>query len=202
MNVVEMVLGGTVNKQIVSLINKHGGNAIGLTGKDGNLIQAEKVTMQTSDVQSGDKSEIIDMGHTGNVLGINPEIIKTLENAKFIPVIAPIGVGQDNLSYNINADTVAGKVASVLSAEKLLLLTNTPGILDKNEKLLTGLSLKDIDALVEDGTVYGGMLPKVECAVDAVRSGVKTAQIIDGRVPHAVLLELLTDNGVGTLIHL
>ncbi len=199
MDVVEMVLGGTVNKHIVSLINQHGGNAIGLTGKDGKLIKAEKVTMTPSD--KGNASEIVDMGHTGNVIGINPDIIKTLENAKFIPVIAPIGVGEDNVAYNINADTVAGKMAAVLGAEKLLLLTNTSGILNKDDALLTGLSLDDVDGYIKDETIYGGMLPKVECAVDAIKSGVKTAQIIDGRVEHAVLLELLTDAGVGTLIH-
>lgn len=201
MDVVEMVLGGTVNKQIVNLINQHGGNAIGLTGKDGKLIKAEKVTLAPSDNAGDSSSEIVDMGHTGNVVGINPDIIRTLENAKFIPVIAPIGVGEDGLSYNINADTVAGKIASVLEAEKLLLLTNTSGILDKDEKLLTGLNLQDVQSLIDDETIYGGMLPKVECAVDTIRSGVKTAQIIDGRVAHAVLLELLTDAGVGTLIH-
>lgn len=200
MDVVEMVLGGTVNKQIVSLINQHGGNAIGLSGKDGKLIKAEKVTLTAKQANSN-SSETIDMGHTGSVVGINPDIIQTLENAKFIPVIAPIGFGDDNLAYNINADTVAGKMAAVLGAEKLLLLTNTPGILDKNEELLTGLSLKDVDTLIKNETIYGGMLPKVECAMDAIKSGVRTAQIIDGRVEHAVLLELLTDAGVGTLIH-
>lgn len=199
MNVVEMVLGGTVNKQIVNLINQHGGNAIGLTGKDGKLIKAEKVIVPPA--ENTPTTEAIDMGHTGEVVGINPDIIRTLENNKFIPVIAPIGVGSDNLSYNINADTVAGKIAAVLAAEKLLLLTNTPGILDKSDNLLTGLSLADVKQLISDETIYGGMLPKVDCAVDAIKSGVRTAQIIDGRVEHAVLLELLTDAGVGTLIH-
>jgi acetylglutamate kinase len=199
MDVVEMVLGGLVNKSIVSLINHNGGHAVGLTGKDGGLIHAKKlhITRKTPDL---DASEIIDLGHVGEVTSIDPAIVHMLDKGEFIPVIAPIGVGDDAATYNINADIVAGKLASVLGAEKLLLLTNTPGVLDKAGNTLTGLTLKDIDQLIADGTIAGGMLPKVGCATDAVKSGVKTAHIIDGRVAHSVLLELLTDEGVGTLI--
>ncbi len=199
MDVVQMVLGGLVNKDIVALINRHGGRAVGLTGRDAGLVRARKLSMshKTPEMQ---EPEIIDLGHVGEVAGINPSILKALEKKDFIPVIAPIGVGDDGDAYNINADVVAGKMAQVLQAEKLLLLTNTPGVLDKQGKLLTGLSAADVEALIEDGTIYGGMLPKIEFALDAVRGGVKTVQIIDGRVPHAVLLELLTDKGVGTLI--
>ncbi len=199
MDVVEMVLGGLVNKSIVSLINHNGGHAVGLTGKDGGLIHAKKlhVTRKTPDL---DAPEIIDLGHVGEVTSIDPAIVHMLDKGEFIPVIAPIGVGDDAATYNINADIVAGKLASVLGAEKLLLLTNTPGVLDKAGDTLTGLTLKDIDQLIADGTIAGGMLPKVDCATDAVKSGVKTAHIIDGRVAHSVLLELLTDEGVGTLI--
>lgn len=199
MDVVQMVLGGLVNKDIVALINRHGGRAVGLTGRDAGLVRARKLAMthKTPEMQ---EPEIIDLGHVGEVAGINPSILKALEKKDFIPVIAPIGVGDDGDAYNINADVVAGKMAQVLQAEKLLLLTNTPGVLDKQGKLLTGLSAADVEALIEDGTIYGGMLPKIEFALDAVRGGVKTVQIIDGRVPHAVLLELLTDKGVGTLI--
>lgn len=199
MDVVEMVLGGLVNKSIVSLINKNGGRAVGLTGKDGGLIRAKKmhITRKSPELEV---SEIIDLGHVGEITSIDPSLIVTLDQGDFIPVIAPIGVGTDGMSYNINADLVAGKIACVLGAEKLLLLTNTPGILDKNQNILTGLSTEDVDRLKADGTIYGGMLPKVDCALDAVNSGVKTAHIIDGRVEHAVLLELLTDKGVGTLI--
>ncbi len=199
MDVVEMVLGGLVNKSIVNLINYNGGNAVGLTGKDGGLIHARKMKIERSSPEL-DVPEIIDLGHVGEVTGIDPSIVDTLDRADFIPVIAPIGVGTDQMSYNINADLVAGKLATVLSAEKLLLLTNTAGILDDNGDVLTGLKAADIDALIADGTIHGGMLPKVSCALDAVKSGVKTAHIIDGRVEHAVLLELLTDAGVGTLI--
>lgn len=199
MDVVEMVLGGLVNKSIVSLINHNGGNAVGLTGKDGGLIHARKMTIERSSPEV-DVPEIIDLGHVGEVTGIDPSIVDTLDHGHFIPVIAPIGVGHDQTSYNINADLVAGKLASVLGAEKLLLLTNTAGILDENGNVLTGLKTSDIDALTADGTIHGGMLPKVDCALDAVKSGVKTSHIIDGRVEHAVLLELLTDEGVGTLI--
>lgn len=199
MDVVQMVLGGLVNKDIVALINRNGGRAVGLTGRDAGLVRARKLSMTHKTVDM-DEPEIIDLGHVGEVAGINPAILKALEKKDFIPVIAPIGVGDDGTAYNINADVVASKMAQVLQAEKLLLLTNTPGVLDKQGKLLTGLTTADVEALIEDGTIYGGMLPKIEFALDAVRGGVKTVQIIDGRVPHAVLLELLTDKGVGTLI--
>jgi acetylglutamate kinase len=199
MDVVEMVLGGTVNKQIVNLINRNGGQAIGLTGKDGNLLQARKlsVTRQSPGMQA---PEIIDIGHVGEVRSVNRKVIDLLVQSDFIPVIAPIGVGADGSSYNINADLVAGKVAEVLQAEKLMLLTNVAGLQDKNGNVLTGLSTARVDELIEDGTIYGGMLPKIACALDAVKSGVVSAHIIDGRVPHAVLLEIFTDAGVGTLI--
>lgn len=196
MDVVEMVLGGLVNKEIVSLINQHGGKAVGLTGKDGGLIRARKMVIS----QSEQTSEIIDLGHVGEVQSIDPGVVKRLDEGDFIPVIAPIGVGEDGASYNINADLVAGKVASVLQAEKLMLLTNTSGVLDKQNELLTGLSAKDVEGLIADGTIHGGMLPKINCALDAVQSGVKAAHIVDGRVQHAVMLELFTDEGVGTLI--
>ena len=199
MDVVEMVLGGTVNKQIVSLINRNGGQAIGVTGKDGNLIHAKKLTVnrKSPEVYS---SEIIDIGHVGEVKTINRSVIDVLVNSDFIPVIAPIGVGDDGASYNINADLVAGKVAEVLQAEKLMLLTNVAGLQDKSGQVLTGLTTGRVDELIADGTIYGGMLPKISCALDAVKCGVKSAHIIDGRVPHAVLLEIFTDSGVGTLI--
>ncbi len=196
MDIVEMVLGGLVNKSIVTLINQQGGRAVGLTGKDGSLIRAHK--MQMSAIDNAD--EIIDLGHVGEIDTIDPSVVSMLDKDNFIPVIAPIGVGENGESYNINADIVAGKLATVLGAEKLLLLTNTVGILDKQESLLTGLSTKEVDQYIKDGTIYGGMLPKVDCALDAVKSGVKTSHIIDGRVEHAVLLELLTDEGVGTLL--
>ncbi|MCW8942072.1 MAG: acetylglutamate kinase [Gammaproteobacteria bacterium] len=199
MDVVEMVLGGLVNKSIVNLINHNGGQAVGLTGKDGSMIRARKMEL-TRDAAELKAPEIIDLGHVGEVTAIDPSIVKTLDEGNFIPVIAPIGVGEDSASYNINADLVAGKMASVLGAEKLLLLTNTPGILDKEGNILTGLDGKKVQELIADGTIAGGMLPKVACALDAVHSGVKTSHIIDGRVEHAVLLELLTDEGVGTLI--
>ncbi len=193
MDIVEMVLGGLVNKSIVTLINQQGGRAVGLTGKDGSLIRANKMQMTADDVE-------VDLGHVGEIDTIDPSVVSMLDDDNFIPVIAPIGVGKNGESYNINADLVAGKLATVLGAEKLLLLTNTVGILDKQEKLLTGLSTKEVDDFIADGTIYGGMLPKVNCALDAVKSGVKTSHIIDGRVEHAVLLELLTDEGVGTLL--
>jgi acetylglutamate kinase len=199
MDIVEMVLGGLVNKSIVNLISQNGGLAVGLTGKDGGLIRARKMKIERSNPEL-DATEIIDLGHVGEVTAIDPAIVDTLDHGSFIPVIAPIGIGADGTSFNINADLVAGKLASVLKAEKLLLLTNTAGILDKAGKLLTGLKIADIERLKQDGTIQGGMLPKVDCAVDAIQSGVKTAHIIDGRVAHAVLLELLTDAGVGTLI--
>jgi len=197
MDIVEMVLGGLVNKSIVTMINQQGGRAVGLTGKDGSLIRASKMQMTT---EIDDAPELIDLGHVGEVETIDPSVVSMLDNDNFIPVIAPIGIGQNGESYNINADLVAGKLATVLGAEKLLLLTNTVGILDKQENLLTGLSTKEVDDYISDGTIYGGMLPKVNCALDAVKSGVKTSHIIDGRVEHAVLLELLTDEGVGTLL--
>jgi acetylglutamate kinase len=199
MDVVQMVLGGLVNKQIVNLINQAGGRAIGLTGKDGNLIRAKKLHVERKATET-QPSEIIDLGHVGEVESIDPDVVKMLDADRFIPVIAPIGVGEDGSSYNINADLVAGKMANVLGAEKLILLTNTPGVLDKEEKLITGVNRNDINQLIENGTIYGGMLPKINCALDAVSSGVKGACIADGRVEHAVLLELLTDRGAGTLI--
>ncbi|MFM8442719.1 MAG: acetylglutamate kinase [Methylococcus sp.] len=199
MDVVEMVLGGLVNKEIVNLINQHCGSAVGLTGKDGDLVRAEKITMSQR-LPEADEPEIIDLGHVGRVRSIDPSIVHTLVQSDFIPVIAPIGVGDDGFSYNINADLVAGKMAEILKAEKLMLLTNTVGILDKDGGLLTGLSLPEVDALIEDGTISGGMIPKVNCATDALKGGVKSVHIIDGRVEHAVLLELLTDRGIGTLL--
>jgi acetylglutamate kinase len=199
MDVVEMVLGGLVNKEIVSLINKHGGKAVGLTGKDGGLIRARKLVMKSAPAE-GLPSEIIDIGHVGEVESIDPEVVALLDTQNFIPVIAPIGVGPDGEAYNINADVVAGKLAITLRAEKLMLLTNTTGVLDKEGKLLTGLTIGKVNGLIADGTIHGGMLPKVNYALDAVNSGVKSAHIIDGRVEHAVLLEVFTDQGVGTLI--
>ncbi len=199
MDVVEMVLGGLVNKSIVNLINHNGGQAVGLTGKDGSMIRAKKMKLQRES-PGLQAPEIIDLGHVGEVTSIDPSIVNALDEGNFIPVIAPIGVGDDAASYNINADLVAGKMATVLGAEKLLLLTNTPGVLDKEENILTGLNGSNVRELIADGTIAGGMLPKVSCALDAVNSGVKTSHIIDGRVEHAVLLELLTDEGVGTLI--
>lgn len=199
MDIVQMVLGGLVNKQIVSDINQAGGRAIGLTGKDGDLIIAEKLHLKSKEVES-QPSEIIDLGHVGTVKKINAGIVKLLDSEKYIPVIAPIGVGEDGTSYNINADLVAGEIAAVLGAERLLLLTNTAGVLDKQGNLLTGLNHQKIKALTDDGTIQGGMLPKLQCALDAVDAGTESSCIIDGRVPHAVLLELLTDEGVGTLV--
>ncbi|MCG6974787.1 MAG: acetylglutamate kinase [Acidiferrobacterales bacterium] len=200
MDVVEMVLGGLVNKEIVSLINQHGGKAVGLSGKDGGLIRARKLKLQSVETDSM-PSEIVDIGHVGEVESIDPELVALLDTRDFIPVVAPIGVGSDGQAYNINADIVAGKLAITLGAEKLILLTNTEGVLDDNGKLLTGLSARDVDSLVAEGVIKGGMLPKVACALDAVKSGVRSAHIIDGRVPHALLLEIFTDLGVGTLIN-
>ena len=199
MDVVEMVLGGLVNKEIVNLITRHGGRAVGLTGKDGDLIRARKlkITRHTPELEV---PEIIDIGHVGEVASVDAGVVDMLVNGGFIPVIAPIGVGEDGHSYNINADLVAGRIAEVLGAEKLILLTNTAGLLDKQGKLLTGLSASEVDGLVEDGTIHGGMLPKIQCALSAVKSGVRASHIIDGRVEHAVLVELFTDEGVGTLI--
>jgi len=194
MEVVQMVLGGLVNKQIVSSINQHGGRAVGLTGKDGGLIRAKRLELLD------ESSEPIDLGHVGEVDAIDPTVVETLDAGDFIPVIAPIGVSKEGTPYNINADLVAGKMAVVLGAEKLILLTNTKGVLTSEGELLTGLSANDVGKLIHDGTIHGGMLPKLKCALDAIQSGVKTAHIIDGRVQHAVLLELLTDKGVGTLL--
>lgn len=199
MDIVEMVLGGQVNKDIVNLINQQGGHAVGLTGKDGSLITAKKMRFE-DDAPEMNTTEIIDIGHVGEVESIDASIIHMLMKGDFIPVIAPIGVCGDGQSYNINADIVAGKMAAALNAEKLMLLTNTPGVLDKDGKLLTGLTAEQVQVLIDNETIHGGMLPKIACAIDAVKSGVQTAQIIDGRVEHAVLLELLTDEGVGTLI--
>ena len=196
MELVEMVLGGQVNKEIVNLINQHGGKAVGLTGKDGNFIRAKKLMMENKDAPG----DLIDIGQVGDIVSIDPSLIALLDSGAFIPVIAPIGVGSEGETYNINADVVAGKIAEVLKAEKLVILTNTPGVLDKDGNLLTGLTPKKIDALVADGTLSGGMLPKIGSALDAARGGVRNVHIIDGRVEHALLLEILTDEGVGTLI--
>jgi acetylglutamate kinase len=199
MDVVEMVLGGLVNKQIVNLINRHGGSAVGLTGKDGDLIRARKLIL----AQKGDDPdaiEIMDLGHVGEVESIDVSVVQMLVHGNFIPVIAPIGVGTDGYSYNINADLVAGKVAEVLAAEKLMLLTNTPGLLDREGNVLTGLTAEQVTDLIADGTIHGGMLPKIRCALEAVQGGVHSAHIVDGRLEHAVLLEVFTDQGVGTLI--
>lgn len=200
MDVVLMVLGGLVNKEIVNLVNQAGGHAVGLTGKDGGLIRAKKLTFERHNPEMN-APEIIDIGHVGEVQSIDPSVVHMLvKQGDFIPVIAPIGVGEDGQSYNINADLVAGKLAITLGAEKLILLTNTTGVLDKDSKLLTGLKARQVEELIENGTIHGGMLPKIRCALDAVHSGVNTAHIIDGRVEHAVLLEVLTDEGIGTLI--
>ena len=196
LDVVEMVLGGLVNQEIVTLINKAGGKAVGLTGKDGNLIHARKMTIASKE----DKRKKIDIGLVGEVVKIDTAIIDLLDSEDFIPVIAPLGVDDKGTSYNINADVVAGKIAVALQAEKFILLTNTAGVLDKKGRVLTGLTASKVAELIEDGTISGGMLPKVDCALDAVKNGVKTAHIIDGRVPHALLLEVLTSEGVGTLI--
>ena len=190
MNIVEMVLGGSVNKEIVSRLNSHGGKAIGLTGKDASLIKAEKLVTESSK----------DLGYVGKVTAINSEVLRFLSDKNYIPVIAPIGVGEDGTSYNINADLVASRVAEVMQAEKLIFLTNTIGLLDKGGTLLTGLNAKSVDELIKNGTISGGMLPKISSALEAVAAGVNRVHIIDGRVDHALLLELFTDEGVGTLI--
>ena len=200
MDVVEMVLGGLVNKEIVKLINQQGGKAVGLTGKDGGLIRAHKMLLTKSSADEKLPPEIIDIGYVGEVHKIDPKIVELLDSGDFIPVIAPIGVGDDGQTYNINADVVASKLANTLQAEKLMLLTNTSGVLDKQGQLLRKLSAKDARALIADGTISGGMLPKVNYALDAVASGVRACHIVDGRVPHAVMLEIFTDQGVGTLI--
>ena len=196
MRIVEMVLGGEVNKDIVGLINQNGGKAVGLTGKDAGLIRAKKLMLP----KHGSPTELLDIGLVGDIQQIDPSIVHHLVSGAFIPVIAPIGYGPDGETYNINADVVAGKMAEVLCAEKLVLLTNTPGVLDKEGNLLTGLTPRDIDDMVADGTLSGGMLPKISSALDAARNGVKGVHIIDGRVPHALLLEILTQHGVGTMI--
>lgn len=200
MDVVEMVLGGLVNKEIVNLINSHGGNAVGLSGKDGSLIRARKMVFKRSSPEM-EAPEIIDIGHVGEVRSIDTSVVNMLVQGNFIPVIAPIGVGEDGESYNINADLVAGKLAEVLDAEKLIILTNTAGLLDAEGKVLTGLSSREVADLIEQGVIKEGMLPKIHSAIDAVSAGVRSAHIIDGRVEHALMLELLTDEGVGTLIH-
>lgn len=197
MDVVEMVLGGLVNKSIVALINNHGGKAVGLTGKDGATIRARKLELEPR----GGEAEPDDIGYVGEVASIEPSLVSLLDGGDFIPVIAPIGVGDDGRSYNINADLVASHIAAVLDAEKLVLLTNTPGVLDGNGDLLTGLEPESVERLIADGTISGGMLPKVRYALNAVQAGVRAAHIVDGRVEHAVMLELFTDEGVGTLVN-
>ena len=196
MEVVEMVLGGQVNKEIVNLINQRGGKAVGLTGKDGAFIRAKKLLMPNKDKPE----DLLDIGQVGEIVAIDPSLIALLDSGDFIPVIAPIGVGDAGETYNINADVVAGKIAEVLRAEKLVMLTNTPGVLDKNGRLLTGLTARQIDELFADGTISGGMLPKIASALDAAKGGVNAVHIIDGRVDHCLLLEILTDAGVGTMI--
>ena len=196
MSIVEMVLAGQVNKEIVELINTAGGQAVGLTGQDGNLIRAKKLLLPSQETPG----QMVDIGLVGDIEQCDPAIIRTLTSHSFIPVVAPIGSGETGETYNINADVVAGKIAEVLQAEKLVLLTNTAGVLDKSGRLLTGLTAAQVDALFADGTISGGMLPKISSALDAARSGVKAVHIIDGRVDHCLLLELLTDQGVGTMI--
>ncbi len=198
MDVVEMVLGGSVNKSIVNLINSHGGKAIGLTGKDANLITAQKLPMTTTDEQGNQRE--IDLGFVGEVTAINRDVIDLMISSSFIPVIAPLGVDTKGNTYNINADLVAGKVAEALQAEKLMLLSNIKGVMDKSGEVITGLTPNKVDELIADGTIAGGMIPKVQCALDAVRGGVKSAVIVDGRVANATLLEIFTNEGVGTLI--
>ena len=198
MEVVEMVLGGSVNQAIVTLINQNGGRAIGLTGQDGNLIRARKLLMEKKQADGSVKS--IDLGLVGEVIGVKADVLDLFINSDFIPVIAPLGVDDEGNTYNINADLVAGKVAEALRAEKLILLTNIPGVMDADKNVLTGLTTSDVDRLIETGVIYGGMIPKVECALDAVKCGVNSAHIIDGRVAHATLLEIFTDQGMGTLI--
>jgi acetylglutamate kinase len=198
MSVVEMVLGGLVNKQIVSLLNKHNGKAVGITGKDANLIYAKKLEIHNKN--SVYPEPAVDLGQVGQVISINTEILDVMKDSNIIPVIAPIGIDSEGVSYNINADSVAGEIAKVLKADKLMLLTNVPGVKDKKGNILTGLKIKQVNELIADNTIEGGMLPKVECALNAVQNGVNSATIVDGRVQHAVLLEIFTDQGVGTLI--
>jgi acetylglutamate kinase len=199
MDVVEMVLGGRVNKEIVASINRNGGKAIGVTGKDGRLLRARRLTITRRGPEL-DEPEIIDIGHVGEVRQVDTEMLNVIIDSNFIPVIAPIGADDEGCSYNINADLVAGKIAQVMQAEKLMLLTNVAGLMDAAGNVLTGLSTAQVDDLIADGTVHGGMLPKITCALDAVKSGVSSAHIVDGRVPHAVLLEIFTDEGMGTKI--
>ena len=196
MEIVEMVLGGQVNKDIVNLINQAGGKAVGLTGKDSGMVRAKKLLLHNRD----NYEDLIDIGMVGDITAIDPSLISHLQAGAFIPVIAPIGVGENGETYNINADVVAGKIAEVLKAEKLALLTNTPGVLDKDGKVVTDVTPAQIDAMVADGTLYGGMLPKIHSALDAARNGVKSVHILDGRVEHALLLEILTSHGFGTMI--
>ncbi|MFZ8943429.1 MAG: acetylglutamate kinase [Methylophilaceae bacterium] len=196
MDIVEMILGGQINKEIVQLINKNGGKAVGLTGQDSNFIHAKKLIVK----DERDEFKNIDLGQVGDIDSIDPTLINFLDSGDFIPVVAPIGIGDDDKTYNINADLVAGKLAEILKAEKLILMTNTPGVLDNNKQLITGLTAKEIENLIIEGTLSGGMLPKINSALDAAKSGVNAVHIIDGRVEHALLLEILTDQGVGTLI--
>ena len=196
MEIVEMVLGGQVNKDVVNLINQAGGKAVGLTGKDGGMIRARKLMLHSRD----NHADLLDIGMVGDITAIDPSLISHLQAGAFIPVIAPIGVGENGETYNINADVVAGKIAEVLKAEKLALLTNTPGVLDKDGKVVTDVTPAQIDAMVADGTLFGGMLPKIHSALDAARNGVKSVHILDGRVEHALLLEILTSHGFGTMI--
>jgi acetylglutamate kinase len=196
MEIVEMVLGGQVNKDVVNLINQAGGKAVGLTGKDGSFIRAKKLLLANQD----NSEDLIDVGQVGDIMQIDPSLIGHLESGGFIPVVAPIGVGKNGETYNINADVVAGKIAEILKAEKLVLLTNTPGVLDDTGTLITGMTPKQIDDMVTNGSLSGGMLPKISSALDAARNGVKSVHIIDGRVEHALILEILTDHGVGTMI--
>ena len=200
MDIVETVLGGVINKEIVTLINHFGGNAVGLCGRDGGLIEAKKMIVE-KDNPEFDVPEIIDMGHVGDVHNIDKSVIEEIIKDDSIPVVAPVGTDKSGQSYNINADLVAGKVAEILEAEKLIMLTNTKGLLDENGKVLTGVSVEEVDKLISDGIIHGGMLPKIRSALNAVHGGIQTSHIIDGRVQHAVLLEILTDEGVGTLIH-
>jgi len=196
MDVVEMVLGGLVNKEIVGLLNKNHGKAVGVTGKDGNLIKAKKLRIKPNEADE----EVVDIGQVGKVVSIDTKVLEVMKDSDFIPVIAPIGTDEEGASYNINADSVAGEIAKVLCAEKLILLTNVAGVQGRKGTILTGLSIKQVAKLIADKTIRGGMLPKIECALEAVKGGVHSAHIIDGRVEHAVLLEIFTDEGVGTLI--
>ena len=200
MDIVEMVLGGVINKEIVTLINHFGGNAVGLCGREGGLIEAKKMIVEKNNPEF-DVPEIIDLGHVGDVHNIDKSVIEEIIKDDSIPVVAPVGTDKSGQSYNINADLVAGKVAEILEAEKLIMLTNTKGLLDENNKVLTGVSVEEVDKLISDGIIHGGMLPKIRSALNAVHGGIQTSHIIDGRVKHAVLLEILTDEGVGTLIH-